>query len=468
MRAPWALTATETAAHVRNGTISPVEVVESLLDRVEAVEPSVQAWVLLDRDGALRQAQRIERDLRSGKPVGPLAGIALGVKDIFDVRGLPTLAGSRSTSALPATGDSAPVSRWRRAGGIVLGKLQTCEFADADPSGTRNAWSTDHTPGGSSSGSGAAVAAGMIPIALGSQTGGSTLRPAAYNGVVGFKPTFGVISGYGMIPHSSSLDTVGIIARSVADVVLAVECLAGFDARDPGSLRRPQRFDADEVRRPLSHPRVALLGRYFLDRCEVETRREAEKIVDLLSDAGAVIKEVTLPDSFAEALQEYKIVGGAELAAYHEEAFSERGQLYGPKVASRIREGLGITATRYLRAMRRRSDMARELRQALKGYDAALTPATPAPAPRDLSTTGDPSFQQPWSFCGFPAIALPSGLLPVGLPVGVQLVAVPAADARLLRVAVWCEQVIAFKDHPASWVSMAPSATERSRVRVPG
>ena len=259
MTALHTLGVAEVAALVQRREVSPVEVVTACLTRLEALEPTLQAWVSLDRPGALAAAKRCEQAMQQGNSIGALAGVPVGLKDIIYTAGLRTTAGSRVYANFVPTYDATVTVRLQQAGAIILGKTVTTEFATADPSPTRNPWNTEHTPGGSSSGSAAAVAARMIPAALGSQTGGSTLRPASYCGIVGLKPTYGRISRYGVIPVSWCLDHVGILVRSVQDAALVLQAIAGHDLHDASSLAQPVGNYSLAVQQADTPPRLGVL-----------------------------------------------------------------------------------------------------------------------------------------------------------------------------------------------------------------
>lgn len=427
---------------VRQRAVSPVVVVEDCLQRIEALEPELQAWALLDRQGALAAAQRCEQALQRGAAVGPLCGVPVGLKDIFYTAGMRTAAGSRVYANFVPTYDATAVVRLRAAGAIILGKTVTTEFATADPSPTRNPWNTAHTPGGSSSGSAASVAARMVAAALGSQTGGSTLRPAAYNGIVGLKPTYGRISRYGVIPVSWCLDHVGILVRSVEDAALVLQAIAGYDAHDPGALAQPVGDYVAAVRQAEQPPRLGILQQFFFDHADAETRQHTAAVVERLAHAGASIQDVALPASFAAVLAAHRTIMRVEAAAFHADLFATQREQYGLRLRETIETGLTISGVAYLRAQRLRRLFQDELAQLFTSVDVLLTPATPAPAPRDLGTTGDARFQSPWTHAGVPAIALPSGLSQSGLPLGIQLLAPALQEERLLRVARWCEAAL--------------------------
>lgn len=439
MPALHTLGAAAVAALVRKREISPVEVTEACLKRIEALEPTLKAWATLDAEGAMAAAQRCEQALQRGEVAGLLCGVPIGLKDIFYTAGLRTAAGSRVYADFVPTYDATSVVRLQQAGAIRLGKTITTEFATADPSPTRNPWNPAHTPGGSSSGSAAAVAARMLPVALGSQTGGSTLRPAAYNGIVGLKPTYGRISRYGVIPVSWCLDHVGILVRSVEDAALVLQVLAAYDAHDPGSLAEAVGNYTTAVQQADHPPRIGVLREFFAETADAETRQHTEAVVTHLSRASAAVREVALPASFGSVLAAHRVIMQVEAAAFHDKMFLAQREQYGPKLRESIELGYVIPGVEYLRAQRLRRLFQEEVAQMFSDVDVLLTPATPAPAPRDLTTTGDARFQSPWTYAGVPTIAIPSGRSQDGMPLGVQLIAPARQEARLLQAARWCE-----------------------------
>ncbi len=442
MAALHTLGVAEGVALVRQGEVSPVAIAEDCLKRIEALEPALQAWVTIDREGALAAAKHCEAQLQRGEPPGLLAGMPVGLKDIFYTAGLLTTAGSKVYADFVPDYDATSVTRLRENGATIIGKAVTTEFATSDPSPSRNPWNAAHTPGGSSSGSAVAVAARMIPAALGSQTGGSTLRPAAYNGIVGLKPTYGRISRYGVIPVSWCLDHVGILVRSVEDAATVLQAIAGPDPRDPGSLAEPVGAYVAAVQQAGTPPRVGVLHGYFAEHADAETRQHTEATAQKLAQAGASVQDLALPPSFGTAQAAQRIIMKVEMAAFHADMFMTQRDQYRPKIRESIESGLVIPGVEYLRAQRLRRLFQDEVEQMFQDVDVLLTPATPDPAPRDLTTTGDASFQAPWTYAGVPAIALPSGLSDASMPMGIQLIAPHAQEDRLLRAARWCEAAL--------------------------
>jgi aspartyl-tRNA(Asn)/glutamyl-tRNA(Gln) amidotransferase subunit A len=429
---PASLSVVEAARRIADGTLSPSVLLEDCLQRIATRDDSVRAWVSVDEAGARATARDRTEEARAGRRRGPLHGVPVGIKDIFHVAGMTTTCGASPAFHTTATADAASVARLRGAGAVVLGKVHTTEFAYFEPGPTRNPWNPAHTPGGSSSGSAAAVAARMAPLALGTQTVGSVLRPAAYCGVVGFKGTYDLIPTEGVVPLAWSFDHVGVFARRVADVALAVEVLA---ACAPGALApRPPRLAVAPELLERATPEVATLIRATAER---------------FARAGATVREVTLPPSFADVHAAGRSVLEVEAAAYHEEMYRAHAAQYRPRTRELIAAGLSRPAVAYARAQRARLAFRRDVMPLLAAHDALLSPSAPSPAPEGLGATGDPWFCAPWSFAGVPAISLPIGVSPLGLPHAIQLVGAADEDATILAVAAWCERVVDFDLSPS-------------------
>jgi aspartyl-tRNA(Asn)/glutamyl-tRNA(Gln) amidotransferase subunit A len=344
--------------------------------------------------------------------------------------------------------DGAVVERLKQAGGIILGKTATTEFALMAPAETRNPWNLAHTPGGSSSGSAAAVAARMCPAAIGSQTGGSTIRPAAYCGVVGFKPTYGRVSAFGMIPLAYSTDHPGIIARAVSDLPAMLHALAGYESRDHTSANRPVSDYVKEFEAPIKQPLIALMTGDFLEKAADEIRANVIAVADRLAQAGARIDQIPPPLSFAELGEAFWTILMTEPAAYHQQELESRPNAFNPKTLEFLKKGLATPAVKYLRALEVQRRFRSEAAEILRHYDAILVPSTNFTAPASLDSTGDPVFNNPWSMSGNPVVGLPSGLSTQGLPMAVQVVGAAFAEGRLLALARWCEQELAFNEIP--------------------
>ena len=415
-----ALGVREAASRVQAGELTAAALVEACLDKIGSLDGTLHDWAYVDGDGARAAA----RALDGGTARGVLRGVPIGVKDIFHVQGMPTTAGSRPFAHSRPSADATSVGRLRAAGAIVLGKTHTTEFAFRDPAPTCNPWNPRHTPGGSSSGSAAAVAARMVPAALGTQTVGSVLRPAAYCGVVGYKPTHGLVPADGVIPLAWSLDHVGVFARSVPDVALVLGVLTGRGL--------------DPV--PVGAPRLALAPE-LLDRATPEMAAHVRALAERFAAAGATVTELKLPAEFATLHAAGQRVLEVEAAAYHRDAFARHEKDYGKHIAEMIRIGLGHTAVDYVAANRARLAFRETVMPLLAAHDALLSPTAPATAPEGLAFTGDASLCAPWSSAGVPAVSLPSGVSDRSrLPLAVQLVQAAGADARLLGVAAWCER----------------------------
>ncbi len=451
MPEPYELSVVEAASQIRQGTLSPVALAESLLARIDALDGDLQAWVTIDREQVLATARQREADVERGGALGPIHGVPVGLKDIFYTAGMLTACGSKVYSDFVPDFDATSVAKIKAAGGIILGKAVTTEFATSDPSPTHNPWNLEHTPGGSSSGSSAAVASRMVPAALGSQTGGSTCRPAAYNGIVGLKPTYGRISRYGVVPVSWSLDHVGILTRTVADAALMLNVLSGEDDNDPGTLRLPVPDFSEQMNNANRPPRIGLVRQYYEDYATPEIWSHTEEIANKLAEAGADVVELPLPDSFSRVHSFQRIVMNVDCAAFHEANHRFRSADYGPRVRAGIEMGLIIPTATYLKAQRLRREFRADMSEMAAKVDVVMTPATPAPAPKDLNTTGDAAFQVPWTAAGLPTVTVPTGLSGLGMPMAVQFGGPLAEEGRLLGAALWCERVAGLNQGPPNY-----------------
>ena len=430
------------AQQIRDRHISAAELMDSLLARCHALDARLKVWVTLDAPAALAAARRRDAELHAEGPRGPLHGIPVGIKDIYCARGIPTTCGSPIFADFIPEYDATSVALLKRAGAIIMGKTVTTEFACGDPAPTLNPWNPAHTPGGSSSGSAVGVAVRMFPAALGSQTAGSILRPAAYNGVVGFKPTFGRISRHGVYPVSQSLDTMGTFTRGVADAALMLNALAGHDPADPDSSAKPVSDYTQAARPPETPPRIGVVPQFFLERCDAEVRAHTAAATRALAHAGTDLREIALPTDFDALLAAHRALMTVEGANVHQRNFAARPNDYSPNVREVIEQGIATPALTYLQAKNFQRQFTHDARKAMSGFDALLTPATYSQAPASRETTGNPTFQTPWTFGGFPAISLPSGVSAQGLPLGIQLIADHFAEPRLLATAAWCEQAL--------------------------
>jgi Asp-tRNA(Asn)/Glu-tRNA(Gln) amidotransferase A subunit family amidase len=440
------VTAAEAARRIRSGGLSPSNLLASCLKRIDAIEPVLKAWVLLDRDAACRVAVQRDIEARDGRFMGPLHGVPVALKDIYDAAGLVTTSGAGAWGHRRPSADAVSVARLRAAGAVILGKATTTPFALRDPTATGNPWNPGHTPGGSSSGSGAAVGARMVPLALGTQTVGSVLRPAAYCGVVGFKPTHGRISARGVTPLAWSLDHVGVLCRSVEDAALALSIMAGHDPADPHSAAMAVEDYAGALAAPAA-PRIGVL-RPLIERAEPANATQIEAALGVLRAAGAHIEDAPLVASFEGLHAAGDTVLRAEAAAFHRDLYARHAAEYPKHIGLAVKAGLGIAAADYLAAQAHRRAFSKDMGAVAARYDVLLSPTAAGPAPKGLGSTGDPYFCAPWSFAGMPSISLPTGLAPDGLPFAVQLSGAPWSEGRLLAAAAWCERAIGFKGTP--------------------
>jgi Asp-tRNA(Asn)/Glu-tRNA(Gln) amidotransferase A subunit family amidase len=432
---PSDLTAVEAARHIAASEFSAEAMVRGCLDRIAEREPTVRAWAHLDPEHALAQALALDAQRRGGQPLGPLHGVPVGIKDIFDTADFPTEYGSPLAAGRRPGRDAAVVAQLRQAGAVILGKTVTTEFAAFHPGQTRNPHDPARTPGGSSSGSAAAVAAGMLALSVGSQTDGSTVRPAAFCGVVGFKPSHGWISRRGMLRQSRALDHVGLFARTVEDVALLVDCLSAYDEADPDMRQRSRgRLAAAAAAAPSLPPTFALVRTAHWEQTDATTQAAFAELTDFL---GARIDELKLPEDFARAPDCHETIVLADLAMHLRGYYDRGAERLSPQLRAMIEAGRTVKAVDYASALDRREAMAAGLAEVFERYDAILTPAAPGVAPKGLESTGNPIFATTWSFLGTPAVSLPIFADESGLPIGVQMVANRGDDARLLRTANW-------------------------------
>jgi len=421
------LSLSQAVAQMRGGQLSPRDVVDACLSQIKTWEPHVNAWTHLDADGALQQADALAK-LPPDQRRGLLWGAPIGVKDIVDVAGMPMRAGSPLLEQNTPTADAPLVQRLRDEGAIILGKTVTTQFACFDPSPTHNPWNLAHTPGGSSSGSAAAVASGMCLAAIGSQTGGSINRPAAYCGVAGMKPTFGAVDLRGVVPVTQHLDHVGPIAQNASDLSLMFAALTQSNAIDVGAPPEASTFFS--------------LGGYFQTAATPEMWSAFESLREQLG----VSEHLNPPPSFEQVHACHLTMMAVECADYHRPRYQEHADQYAKHVAQLIETGLAAKAIAYLAALSQQRIFRAEL-QTLLADRIAITPATDATAP-DMSTTGNPQYQAPFSFAGVPSITIPAGLIN-GLPWGLRLIAAQGNEQRLLAAARWCEEQIQFTASPA-------------------
>jgi len=429
------LSATDAARALRDGAISSEQLVEACLARIREIEPRVQAWQHLDPAHALAQARALDERHRHGEAPGPLHGIPIGIKDIIDTADMPTEDGTVLHAGRTPERDAAVVALLRAAGAVILGKTVTTECATYTPGKTRNPHNPEHTPGGSSSGSAAAVAAGMVPVALGSQTNGSVIRPAAFCGVYGFKPTHGLVPRTGILKLSRTLDHVGVFARTIEDIALVAEQLVGRDEGDPDTqprARPPYREVA--AQEPPLPPLLAFVKGPVWERAEEETK---QAFAELVAELGDRVVEVALPETAQRALDWHRTIMEAEMGANLDLEWEKGRDRLSESLRSQLARGREVRALDYQKALARVPLLNEGFAELFANYDAILTPAAPGTAPKGLGATGDPAFCTLWTLCGMPAVSLPLMQGENGLPLGVQLVGPRHGDARLLRTASW-------------------------------
>ena len=429
------LSATDAARAIRDGAVSSEQLTESCLARVREVDDQVQAWAFLDPEHALNQARARDQARREGRPTGPLHGVPVAIKDIIDTEDMPTEDGSALHAGRTPARDATVVAMLRAAGAVIFGKTVTTELATYAPGKTRNPHNPEHTPGGSSSGSAAAVAVGMVPLALGSQTNGSVIRPASYCGVYGFKPTHGLIPRTGVLRLSRTLDQLGFFARSVEDLALLGEQLVGWDGDDPDTRprARPPLIETACAEPPLP-PQLAFVKGPAWNRAADETR---QAFAELVSALGEHVFEVDMAESTAPSLDYHRTIMEAEMAANLDREWEKGSDRMSPSLRAQLERGREITALDYQRARARIPLLNAGFDDIFERCEAIVTPAAAGTAPRGLESTGDPAFCSLWTLCGMPALNLPLMQGGNGLPLGVQLVGPRGGDARLLRPARW-------------------------------
>lgn len=430
------LTATEAANKLADGSLTSEQLVSALIERIRAREQAVDAWAFIDPDRVLAEAREADRRRTSGSARSRLDGIPVGVKDIIDTAEYPTECGTPVFQGRYPAADAVIVGELKRSGAIILGKTVTTELAFFGPGKTRNPHNPEHTPGGSSSGSAAAVADFQVPLAIGTQTAGSIIRPASYCGSIGFKPTFGTISRTGVLAQSAPLDTIGGYARSIDDMALLIDTLSAYDPRDGDMVSTPKAALSSGLDVPIDRaPRFA----FVLSPAGAVPEPEAAEAYQAYAASFGGRAEVVvtdLPSDFDGALRLQQIVQFSDIAKNYGAMADANPQLMSEKLKEVIAEGRSFKAADIAAARAERDPLYDALRPLLVNYDAILTPAATGPAPKGLSSTGSPQFNALWTYLGMPAISLP--LLQVGgLPLGVQLVGARGDDARLLRVAKW-------------------------------
>lgn len=416
---PAGLSARRAAALIAAGELSSVELVQACLDRIAQREPTVHAWSYIDPEAAMQQARA--RD--ATRAVGPLHGIPIAVKDVIDAAGLPSGMGSPIYDGFRPFADAACVATLRAAGAVILGKTVTAEFAGVSPGPTTHPLAPEHTPGGSSSGSAAAVADHMVPIALGTQTGGSIVRPAAYCGIVGFKPSYGTVSRTGLKMAAESFDTIGLMARDVEDIAVAWRVLVGSTRSMP-------------VHRG-STPRLLLFRGHYWDQASPDSVAALESAAEDLRARGGAIEELPVPAGFSELSEARVIINGYERARALAWERCNHAERISPAMAHVVDAGWSVPYERYIEAVQTTERWRSWFASVSDGYDGVVAPAVNGEAPKGLASTGAATFQEIWTLLRVPAITLPLSTGRLGLPVGVQFVGRQYGDESLLALARW-------------------------------
>ncbi len=456
------MTAASAAHAIATKELSPVDLTRALLDRIEKLDPTLNAFIRVDGEAAMQAAKAAEAEARSGRLRGPLHGVPVGIKDIINVAGLPTTCHSKVLQDNMATADAVCVEKLRGAGAIVLGKLSTHEFAIGGPSfdlpwpPARNPWNPDHHPGGSSSGSGSGVAAGLFPMALGTDTGGSVRNPASCCGIVGLKPTYGLVSRRGVFPLSFTLDHVGPMTRTVADNALMLETIAGHDPLDPGSAAASQGHYGAALDRSLRGLRVGFVRHFHeIDTpADPEVTAALEHVARSLQLEGADLRDIKLP-TLVEFGAVNRVILQSEAWSIHGPWLAERPSDYGKLGRQRLMAGAFMSAGDYMLASRRRLQMIAEVEAALREVDVLLCASSMDPAcridnPAEVERTYPRQARTPFNVTGHPALAMMAGLSKSGLPVSVQFVGRYFDEATVFQVArAWERAAGTDKKHPA-------------------
>ena len=456
------MSAASAAKAIAAKELSPVELMAALLARIEQLDPRLNAFIRLDGEAAMAAARSAEAEVAAGRLRGPLHGVPVGIKDIIDVAGLPTTGHSKILADNVATSDSVCVSKLRGAGAIVLGKLSTHEFAIGGPSfdlpwpPARNPWNTDHHPGGSSSGSGSGVAAGLFPMALGTDTGGSVRNPASCCGIVGLKPTYGLVSRRGVFPLSFTLDHVGPMTRTVADNALMLDVLAGYDPADPGSAATRRGHYGEGLERDMRGLRVGFVRHFHeIDQpADPEVTAALEHVARTLQLEGAEIRDIHLP-TLGEFAAVNRVILQSEAWAIHGPWLRERPGDYGQLARRRLMAGAFFAAGDYVQAQRRRLEMIAAVEEALRDVDVLLCASSMDPAcridsPADIDRTYPRQARTPFNVTGHPALAMMAGVSVSGLPLSVQFVGRNFAEETLFQVARGWERAAGTdRKHPA-------------------
>ncbi len=438
---PHSLSATEAAAYIASGQLKSVQLVQSCLDRIKETDDAIRAWAYVDADAALAQAEECDRLRQRGLATGPLHGLPVGLKDIIDTRDMPTERGSPIFAGRQPDQDARVVEMLREAGAVIMGKTVTTELAFVHANETRNPHNENHSPGGSSSGSAAAVAAGHVPLAVGTQTNGSVIRPASFCGTFGFKPTRGTISRTGVLQTSVSLDQLGTFARTLEDAALLADAISCYDQRDPESFphARPAMLKGAQADAPIE-PDLAWFNLPFNDRLSDAAREGLEGVMEIL---GERVSRMDPADQLGELVAVQARIHEYEIAQHQAEVFDTHWDLISDTLKPVITRARQIGKAEYEDALAVKASAETFFADFFTEFDAIIAPSAAGEAPRFGGGTGDPIFCTLWTLAGLPCVTLPLLVGETGLPIGVQLVGPAYKDDRLLRTARWCQNTLA-------------------------
>ena len=429
------LSAVDIVQSLKKGEITCVELTKTFIEQIKNKEKDVGAWEYFNEELVLNQAKKLDEDHQSGKIQGDLHGIPVGIKDIFDTEDMPTTDGTELHKKNPSWSDCTVVSKLKQAGAIIMGKTVTAELAYYSPGKTKNPHDLTRTPGGSSSGSAAAVASHMVPLAVGSQTNGSVIRPASYCGIVGYKPTKGLISRHLVLQVSRTLDQVGVFSNSVEDAALISEQLIGYDKQDPDTSLNPKpKLLTACKQKPPMEPVLAYIKLPFMNELEKDAKEGFEEIKDELKGK---VDEVELPEGFKDTVKSHTIIMESDMASSFSKEYKKSKNKLSDKIVEAIERGMRYTSIEYNDALSKIEVANTYFKQFFHDYDAILTPSATGEPPKGLKSTGNPIFSTIWTYCGMPCISLPLLRGANELPVGVQLVSSLFDDERLFRNASW-------------------------------
>lgn len=429
--------ANEMVKLIQEGRMTSVALVSACLDRIEAENDQLKAWQYVDREAALARAAEMDKRRDHGKPLGRLHGIPIGIKDIIDTKDMPTGLGSAFLKDRTANSDAAVIERLLEEGAVIIGKTVTTPFAFLDPADTRHPINAAHSPGGSSSGSAAAVAAGHVPIAIGSQTNGSTIRPASYCGTYAMKPTSGLISRRGLLQTSETLDQVGLFAATLEDLALVSDCISSYDPADEASLAAPRPHCSKDVAdAPPIEPNFVWLNMPYFDRLAADAKEGLMELVDAL---GGQVEQIDAEHSFKGLVEAHKIIQDYEIARNLKWLLRDHPDEISEKLKATLEHGQTISDEAYAEALGFRTDSITYFETFYRDFDAIIAPSAPGEAP-EFGSTGDPIFSTIWTLCGLPCVTLPLLVSETGLPIGAQLIGGREEDGRLLRTARWMQE----------------------------